>query len=363
MKVALVHDYLNDFGGAERVLKTLIEMYPQAPIYTAFVMPGSEAAKTFSGKIIRESVYAPLIKRWRLHSVLRFLLPTIWGSMDLSGFDLVITSTSSYIARGFKKGKRTKVVAYCHTPPRFLYGYNTPTQYQRYWWGRLYGGIVNPFLRYFDFKSAQEVDLWVANSENVKKRIEKYYRRKAQVVYPPVEVEKFVEGSRDIKKQDYYLIVSRLVGAKGLEEAVPAAENLGFQLKVVGAGAMKMLRGDRYVEWAGWVSDEELIKLYAAARGFIALAKDEDFGMAVVEAMAAGTPVIAYRGGGFLETVKEGETGVFVENTDFTSLKKAMEKLEKTKWEKKTMQNWVKRFSRESFEKGMRKAVENARVT
>ncbi|MBI3397319.1 glycosyltransferase family 4 protein, partial [Candidatus Woesebacteria bacterium] len=125
MKVALVHDYIKEFGGAERVLKNLSDMYPAASIYTAFGVENSTADKEFQGKKIVESPFAPLLKIWSLYSPLRFLTPLIWGSFDFSEYDLVITSCSWYITRGFKVGPNTKVIAYCHTPPRWLYGYET----------------------------------------------------------------------------------------------------------------------------------------------------------------------------------------------------------------------------------------------
>lgn len=374
MKIALVHDYLLEYGGAERVLRTLADMYPKAPIYTAFVRKNSPGGRAFSDKKVIESKYGWLIKRWRLYSPLRFLLPRIWGSIDLSGYDLVITSCSGYVARGFKTGKKTKVIAYCHTPPRFLYGYRTSLDWRKYWWARAYGVVVNTPLRVFDFNSAQEVDEWVVNSENVRKRVAKFYRKKAKVIYPPVEVERFVEGSKKVKRQDlpqvsasrqagYYLIVSRLVGAKGLEEAADAARELGVKLKIAGEAAgyvnierkIEELGGD--VELLDRVSDEKLVELYAGAKGFLALARDEDFGMTVVEAMASGTPVIAYDGGGFRESVVNGKTGVLVRDTDMKSIKEAMEKIEKIRWNRKVLQEQARKFSKEKFEREIRKIV------
>ena len=154
MKVAIVHDFIKEFGGAERVLRVLADMYPEAPIYTAFRVRGSACDKEFVDRKIVESRWAWLIRRWRLYSPLRFLLPWIWESIDLSDYDLVITSCSGYIARGFRVGDKTKVVAYCHTPPRFLYGYETSIDLQKYWPVKIYAYVVNHFLRRFDFEAA-----------------------------------------------------------------------------------------------------------------------------------------------------------------------------------------------------------------
>lgn len=367
-KIALVHDFLNEFGGAERVLVTLSEMCPEAPIYTAFCINDSDAGRALRGRKIVESRWAPLIKRWRLYSPLRFLLPVIWGSMDLTDYDTIITSCSGYIARGFKVKKGAKVIAYCHTPPRFLYGYRTSVDWQKHALVRLYAYVVNHFLRIFDYESAQRVDVWVVNSENVKQRVWKHYRKEAVVVYPPVEVEKIIKATRGTKKDDYYLIVSRLVGAKGLEEAAKAAAELGFKLKIAGGTAgyarikEELLRiGGEKVELLGRVGEKELYELYGKAKGFIALARDEDFGMTVVEAQAAGTPVVAFNGGGFKESVIDGETGVLIEETTAEGIKEAIERIEKGKWDKDKLITNARRFSKEAFlskmEKIMRESV------
>lgn len=369
MKIALVHDYLNEFGGAERVLRVLTEMYPKAPIYTAFAKKGSPAYERFSDREIRESFLAPILKIWKLHSPLRFLAPLIWRRMDLSEFEIVITSASWYITRGFKVGEDTKVICYCHTPPRFLYGYQTSINWQKFWPVKIYAGIVNHFLRIFDWKSAQSVDRWVVNSRNVRERVKKFYRQDSEVIYPPVEVKRLIEASKGVNKEDYFLIVSRLVGGKGLEEAVEAAVELGFELKIVGGQAGLSVVAERIkeqagkkVELLGRVSDEELAELYSKARGFIALAKEEDFGITPVESMAAGTPVIAFRGGGFKETVVDGETGVFVDDTKVESLRRAVEKIESGDWNKEKLQEQARKFGRKRFERQMGQVVKEVRA-
>src|SRR5258708_1141276 len=169
MKVALVHDYLRDFGGAERVLRVLADMYVDAPIYTAFFVPESKAHETFKDRKVIESKFGFLIKYFNLYSPLRFLLPFIWKSIDLSSYDLVITSSSGYIARGFKVGTNTKVICYCHTPPRFLYGYKTG-DLQKIWPVKIYSLIISHFIRMFDWNSAQKINYWIANSKNIQAR-------------------------------------------------------------------------------------------------------------------------------------------------------------------------------------------------
>ncbi len=364
MKIGLVHDYLREFGGAERVLRVLSDMYPEAPIYTAFSVKNSRAEKEFKDRKIKESWLAPLLKFGKLYSPLRFLAPVVWKSMDLSSFDVVITSASWYITRGFKVGKNTKVICYCHTPPRYLYGYKTSVEWRKYWPVRVYAVIVNHFLRIYDFWSAGTVDKWLVNSKNVAGRVRKFYKKESEVVYPPVEVEGIIKASKGVIKKNYFLIVSRLVGAKGLEEAVKAANKLGFELRIVGeaagfSGVEEKIKkpGGKNVKLLGRVSDEKLYELYAEAKGFIALAQEEDFGMAVVEAMASGTAVIAFKGGGFRESVVDGKTGVFIEAVDEETIGKALKRFSKIKWKKEEIQKWARGFSREEFERRMRKVV------
>jgi len=303
---------------------------------------------------------------------LRFLTPLVWRSFDLSEYDLVITSCSWYITRGFKVGPKTKVIAYCHTPPRWLYGYETSVGFTKYWPVKVYSAIVGHFMRMYDFASAQKVDYWIANSKNVQDRIKKFYRRDSVVIYPPVDVEKIIKVTSNKKqvtrnKNQYFLMVSRLVGAKGLEEAAKSFRNQSkYKLKIVGEAhgfsevekRLKRLSGGN-VELLGRVNDKEIYKLYAGARGFIALARDEDFGMTVVEAQAAGTPVIAFNGGGFRESVIEGKTGILIEDTDKKTLEKALNKFEGIKWDKKILQKNALRFSKEKFISKIKRFIQN----
>lgn len=357
MKIALVHDYLREYGGAERVLQTLHEMYPEAPIYTAFCLRNSVAGKAFAGARVIESRLAPLIKYKNLYSPLRFLTPLIWESFNLSDYDLVITSASWYITRGFWVGHQTKTICYCHTPPRYLYGYPTSIEWQRYWPVRIYATIVNHCLRQFDFKTAQQVDEFIVNSKNVANRVRKFYRRDSTVIYPPVEVEEIIENTKNLKPESYFLIASRVVGAKGIELAVEVANRAKVPLKIIGEPAglkwfgnkLKELGNSPWVEFLGRVSDRELYLAYGKCRAFLALATDEDFGMTAVEAMAAGRPVIAFRGGGYLETVVEGETGEFFNQLDVGILAKVLKNFDQNKYRPENCRQQAKKFSKERF--------------
>jgi glycosyltransferase involved in cell wall biosynthesis len=352
MKVALVHDYLSDFGGAERVLLALSELYPKAPIYTAFYKKGSVTHNRLKNKRIITS-WVQNIPYFvdMLHSPLRFLAPMIWGSFDFSEFDVVISSASWYITKGINVPDRTLHISYIHTPPRYLYGYQVSVDWQKYFLVRQYAKVVNKYLRVYDFESAQKPDVLVANSKNVQKRILKFYRRESKIIYPPVDLPK-IELAR---RGDYYLVISRIVGGKGLSLAIKAANRMKVPLKVVGKAVwgkeeekLKSIAGNT-VEFTGYVEDKELSRLYAGAKAFLALAENEDFGITPVEAMGAGTPVIAYQGGGYLETVIEGKTGVFFKKQSVDSLVDAMEKLDNMEILEKDCREQAEKFSKERF--------------
>jgi len=192
MKIALIHDYIKEFGGAERVLEALTEIFPDAPIYTAFYDKNSNAYKHFKHKKIIPSwaQYFPFFAS-KLSSPLRFLAPMIWESFDLSEYDVVISSASWYITKGFRKPfdkSHFVEICYCHTPPRWLYGYATSVNFQKYAIVRAYAAIVGHFMRLYDFKAAQRVDYFIANSQEVAGRIKKFYRQDSTVIYPPVSL-------------------------------------------------------------------------------------------------------------------------------------------------------------------------------
>jgi glycosyltransferase involved in cell wall biosynthesis len=367
MKVALVHDYIKEYGGAERVLEVLTEIFPDAPIYTSFYKKNSEGYKHFKDKQIIASWVQNLPGfSGRLYSPLRFLTPLIWGSFNLSKYDLVISSSSWYIAKGFKKpGDKFTEICYCHTPPRWLYGYNTSVNFQKYWPVKVYATIVGHFLRLYDYKQAQKVDYFIANSKEVQNRIKKFYGRDSTVIYPPVSLPDVRLKTQDIRS-DYYFIVSRIVGAKGLDLAVEAALKLGFKLKIAGSPAGYSSEHDQLikksqgkVEFLGQVSDEELVKLYSQAKGFLALSQDEDFGITPVESMLCGTPVVAYNGGGYRETVIDGKTGVLFDDYSVEGLITAIKKFESTKLNPKDCVEQAEKFSKERFGKEIKKFVES----
>lgn len=360
MKIALVHDYIKEYGGAERVLEALTEIYPDAPIYTAFVDKNSTAYSHFKNKKIVTSWFNFLPFASKLASPLRFLTPTIWESFNFKDYDIVLSSASWFITKGF--GKENSIeICYCHTPPRWLYGYNTSVNFQKYAIVRFYASVVGHFLRLYDFKRAQKVNYFIANSKEVSERIKKFYRKDSTIIYPPVSLPKV----GDVKREDYYFIVSRIVGAKGLDLAVEAAVKAGFKLKIAGSPAgysfeqEKLIKNSKgKVEFLGQVSDTELAKLYKRAKAFLALAKDEDFGITPVEAMLSGTPVIAFNGGGYKETIIDGKTGVLFDEYSATGLLSAIRRFENMKLNSKNCKEQAEKFSKERFKREIKEFIE-----
>lgn len=324
MKVALIHDYLIEFGGAERVLGALHRIWPEAPIYTSFFRP-----EKFSNweKFIKDWQIVPgginkVPLAWKLISPLRFFAPLFFESKDLTDFDLVVSSSNTYSAKSVITGPETLHLSYIHTPPRALYGYDPEARWRRSSWKKMLAALPTVGLRVHDFISAQRVDHLIANSEETRQRILKFYRRNASVIYPPVEVDLIWQKTRPyfLSPGEYFLAVGRFWPPKRLDLAIGACNKLKKRLLVVGSGVeekkLKSLAGES-IEFTGEINDDKLYELYSKCRAVIFTAQDEDFGLVPVEAMAAGKPVIALNQGGVRETVIPDKTGkLFTEATE-----------------------------------------------
>ncbi len=334
MKVALVHDQLAEFGGAERVLISLKKIYPDADVYVSFVdrnKLGMHWDKFKDWKIIQSRArFIPFFSK--LYSPLRFLLPWIWRSFNLSSYDLVICSSSWGMAKGVslirskvegqKSKVQTKYVCYLHTPPRYLYGYDE-SALKKYLVVRIYAGIVNHFLRMYDYESSQTVDNFIFNSEEIRRRSLKFYQRDGIVIHPPIslapssklqDIDALLHVARSSKLEaTHFLTVSRLAPTKHIDIIIKACNELKKNLVVVGVGNqdsyLRSIAGPT-ISFKGHVTDEEFELLYAGAHAFLYASVDEDFGMVPVEAMAHGVPVIAYASGGVKETVTHLERGI-----------------------------------------------------
>ena len=368
MKVAIVHDQLREFGGAERVLVALKKIYPQADIFTT----------TFDLNSL--GIHKELIKNWkvnvswfgkipflnRFYSPFRFLTPLIWESFNFDKYDLVISSSGSWMSKGIKTNKPTIHISYIHHPPRYLYGYETAIEWQKYFLIKIYGYIVNHFLRIWDFTSSQRADYLIANSEETKRRIEKFYRRDAVVIYPPVNIPdsklfKTIYNNLQPFKTDYFLTVSRLARAKHIDVLIKAANLAKFNLKIVGSGRdferLKQTAGPT-VEFLGNLSDQELKKIYLNAKAFLFASKDEEFGIAPVEAMGYALPVIAFRSGGLPEYLIDDKNGCLFDHLDENSLVEKVKKFESLKVEKlkkmrKEARKTAERFSEKIFKENI----------
>lgn len=361
LKVALVHDYLREFGGAERVLEALHQLYPEAPVYTAFFDRKALGvhAERFADWDIRETWLAKLPLFKKLYSPLRFLAPWAFASLDLAAYDLVISSSNAYFAKAVKV-KNGKHICYCHTPPRVLYGYSAMSDWQSNPLMKFAGQILNHFMRIADVKISRErVDLFIANSQETASRIKKFYRLDAEIVYPPVFLT--VQQSAQTKKGDYFLYVNRLALAKHPELAVEVCTDLKLPLKVVGTGKMldklQQIAGDN-IEFLGAVSDETLTKLYQEAKALLYPVEYEDFGMVPVEAMLYGTPVIAHDSGGPRETVINGKTGIVFNDLTTPGLKAAIKEFSNYQFSSSEIKAWAKKFGKEQFNRGIKQAVD-----
>jgi glycosyltransferase involved in cell wall biosynthesis len=353
MRVALVHDYLKEYGGAERVLEALHELFPKAPVFTLVYLPdflGPHKSR-FNSWEIKTSVAQHLPYKNKLISPLRILAPFLFKSFDFSNYDVIIVSATGAYNPTILDKKKAKIVCYCHTPPRYLYGYATARNLTNDPILKVFAGIANHILRMVDFKASENVDYYIANSEEVKGRIKKFYKKDAVVIYPPIDLPLVNVNSR---KSNYFVTGGRLARAKHIDIIVKACSELNLPLKVFGksfAGYGEELQSlaKNNVEFLGEVTDEEKWELLKEAKGFLFASEDEDFGIVPVEAMAAGTPVIAYRSGGVKESIKEGKTGMFFDELTPQSLMAVIKEFETKKFYPEECKKHASLFSKERF--------------
>jgi glycosyltransferase involved in cell wall biosynthesis len=358
IKVALVHDYLREYGGAERVLEALHEIWPEAPVYVSFFDKKELGihAKRFKDWDIRETWITKLPLYKKLFSPYRIFAKNAFESLDLSEFDLVISSSNAYMAKAIK-AKKGKHYCYCHTPPRSLYGYTTMTDWKKNPFIRVIGHLINHYMRLLDFEVAQRVDHFIANSKETQGRIKKFYRRDSQVIYPPVDLVNDFSPQQD---KGYFLYVGRLAKSKNVDLAIKACTILNLPLKLVGSGKgleyLKSIAGGS-IEFMGAVDDKKLHQLYAGAKAFIFPAEDEDFGIVPVEAMGHGVAVVSHRSGGPQETIIESKTGVFFDELTTQSLVEALKKVQEIKFDKKIIRKQAEKFSKKIFKNKIEKLV------
>jgi glycosyltransferase involved in cell wall biosynthesis len=348
LKIALVHDYLNQYGGAERVLEELHALFPNAPVYTSMYWP-EKMSPIIRRLEVRTSFMQRLPMVTRNHQPFLLLYPLAFESFDLSEFDVVISNSSAF-CKGVVTSPGTLHICYCLTPMRWVWNYHAYVDRERLGWAaRMVLPAAISQLRAWDVATAQNVDRFLAISRTVSSRVRKYYRRDSAVIYPPVNCDAFALPFQRV--EEYYLVVARLMPYKRIDLAVDAFTRLGIPLKIVGRGrneAELRARAGRNIEFVGHVSDAELKELYARCRGFV-FPGEEDFGIAPLEANASGRPVIAYAAGGALDTVVDGQTGVLFEQQNVDCLIAAVRRAEAISWDSVELGQHARSFDRQVF--------------
>jgi glycosyltransferase involved in cell wall biosynthesis len=363
-KLAIVQDWLSGFAGGESVVLALHEMYPDAPIYTSIY--NKERTPQFAKATVITS-YLQKIPTFSTHPT-RYqlgipLMPQAFESFDLKEFDTVL-SVGSGLSKGVITHPGQRHISYCHTPIRYVWKLGGDTRNEGHFDSGLREWAAH-HLRMWDVSSAQRVDTFLANSGTIRDRIAKIYRMPSTVVYPPVHTDRFAPSTDP--KDDYFVCVSRLIFYKRIDVIIKACLMSGKRLKIVGTGPeeakLRSIAGDSpLIEFTGRVSDDELNILYTHAQAFL-FASEEDFGIVAVEAMSAGTPVIAYGKGGVTESVIEGKTGTFFENQAAESLAPVLENFEASRFDTDFLHNHAKKFDISVFQEKMREIINGKQST
>ena len=370
----MVHDFLLAYGGAERVFQAIAEMFPEAPIYTLLADP-KLVAERFSGRDIRASWLSKLPKflkkRYRLFLP---LFPVAVESFDLRDFDLVISSSGAW-SKGIITRLDTKHIAYLHSPMRYAWDYHEQYLGELGARGRLriFTRMLISYLRVWDRQAAERPDVLITNSKFTQARVQKYYRRESMVVYPgAMELHDNTEilpchpASQDGKSRRHFLVVSRLTKSKKVDVVIEAFNKLGFPLLIVGDGterkALERIAG-KHIRFAGFVGDDELVKLYQGARAVV-FPSEEDFGMVAAEALSFGTPVIAYEYGGIQEIVRSGETGELFHAQTQEIIAEGVRRFlaREGRYDEAAMRQSVAHLTKENFQKELRRCIDESGI-
>ena len=356
MKVALIHDWLNQIGGAEDVLETLVSMHPQSPIYTSIYWRKKMPAhwRTWD---IRTSYIDRLPLAYKKQQIYFPFYPHAFEQFDFRGYDLVISNKSGF-CHGVITGTETTHICYCLTPTRYVWRYHQYAEQENLGWGMRAG--LSPFLtalRQWDRLAADRVDHFIAISAEIQRRIAKIYRRESVIIYPPVETTRFAPSNR---VGDYYLLVGRLVPYRRIDLLIEAFNVMKRPLLIAGNGRdrerLEAMAGPT-VEFLGYVPDDDLPDLLARCRAFM-FPGEEDFGIAPIQAMAAGRPVIAYAAGGALETIVDGETGTFFYEQSVGAIIAAVEGFDADSVETAVCRQQAEKFDTAVFKKRLNRFIE-----
>lgn len=356
MKVALIHDYLNQYGGAERVLEAFCQIFPKAPIYT-LLYDEKKTGYAFKNRKIKTSFLQKIPWVKSHHRPFLMLMPLAIEQFDLTDFDLVLSDSASY-AKGVITGPQTLHISYCHTPIRYAwddshkyieeFGYPSPIK-------RIIPFFMN-YIRLWDKEASLRVDQYIANSKFVAKRIKKYYGCDSEVIHPPVKADLFYITE---KPKDYFLMVGRFLPYKRFDLAIEAFNQLNWPLKIIGNGPDKKRLtklAKKNIEFIGLVSDEQLRGYYASCQALI-FPQEEDFGITAVEAMASGRPVIAYSAGGALEIIQDGVTGLFFQNQTDKDLINALKRFNSSDFNSSAIREKAMEFDQEKFKQKIKNFI------
>jgi len=346
-RIALVHDYFVQMGGAERVAEAMHDSFPSSPIYTTVALQRT-LSKRLRAADIRTSPmqHLPAMDRKFRHYFM--LYPFAIEHFDLSPYDLIFSSSSGY-AKGVRRRRNAIHVCYCHTPMRWVWRYEDYVARERFGTGiRSLLPLALWGLRKWDLRAAKQPNYYIANSKLVAHRIRQIYGREAHVIPPPIDVNRF-HMSTEI--DDYYLVLSRLMPYKRIDLAIEACKRMNRRLVIIGDGPdrkrLEKMADDR-IELLGRQPDQ-IVNYYAARCRALLFPGEEDFGMAPLEANAAGRPVIAYRGGGAVETIEEGKTGIFFDQPDSRALCTAIERFESMVWSQILLRRHAEKFDQNVF--------------
>ncbi len=348
MKIAVMHDYFTQLGGAEKVAEELYNMLPGADLFATVAFKKS-MPETLRNVLVRTSWMQNMPKVGKFYRLYFPLYPLAVSSIDLSAYELVVSSSSGY-AKGVRANPHAIHVCYCHTPMRWVWAFDSYSSRESF--GRLTRIILPTLiqaLRLWDERAARQPDHFVANSKAVALRIESAYGRFAEVIAPPIDIHRFRPST---EQHDNYLVLARLVPYKRIDLAVSACTQMGKHLIVIGSGpALEMLKScaGPTVRFLGRASDEEVEYYVSRCRALI-FPGEEDFGMAPLEVAAAGRPTIAFRAGGALETIVEGETGLFFDDQTTEALVNAIERFEQRAWSPQQIRSHAEGFSTEVFQ-------------
>jgi glycosyltransferase involved in cell wall biosynthesis len=350
LKLAIVHDYLNQMGGAELVLKVLHDLYPDAPIYTSIYEPSLVDAD-FRKMDIRTTFMQRLPLVARHHQAFLPIFPFAFESIDLRPFDVVLSMSAAW-SKNVLTRPETCHINYCLSPMRFAWSFlDYAAREQISDWQRPLLMPIMAALRAWDVAGSNRVDHFIGISSEVNRRIRKYYRREAELIFPPVETRSYAAGVSDAGDDGYFLIVARLVPYKRIDLAIQACNRLKVPLKIIGGGRdeahLRAIAGPT-IEFLGRVDDATKRQYLRRCRAFL-FPSEEDFGIAPVEALASGRPVVAYAAGGALDFVVEGQTGLFLREQTPEALAGVLARISDHDWDSAAISRHASQFDTEAF--------------